>query len=53
MLFVILANNRNISELIAWQMSMQTLKVLSSEMDPAETRLIRKVAVKERGKVAF
>ena len=29
------------------------IKVLSSEMDPAKIRLIRKVVIKERGAVFF
>ncbi len=30
-----------------------SLKVLFSEMDPAEIRLIRKVVIKERGAAVF
>jgi hypothetical protein len=35
------------------QVMAQPLKVLSSEMDPAEIRLIRLVFIKERGAVGF
>ncbi len=38
------------SSCLSWK---KVLKVLSSEMDPAEIRLIRKVVIKERGAAVF
>jgi hypothetical protein len=38
---------------LSWGSRKTCLKVLSSEMDPAEIRLIRKVVIKERGAVVF